>query len=648
MLFVGLIIFPFKIIIYIYSKFTTAIRQAGQKSNSQVILFSKMRGVECLFKSLLRSSSLWFTVWIIALSGLSGLPALSQHSYAASGSEQSLEWSRDYGERSSGKGVIATSDGGYLLLGEIQEAGPSGYSDSLAYIVKTDSEGSTEWETKINYSSNDHARNAVETQDGGYLVTGSITDYSGKPYSVIYLVKLDQDGNIQWENTYDDPYHHNNTLSVIENTDGGYAIAGTGGTSAGIYTAFVLRTNAHGEQLWFKKYWFGEDQDLYDIVQTPDGGFLAVGSLTRQSYETGDVQNALLIIKLDAQGAMEWNKQYQDKTATFLAHTLIPAKDGGYLIGYRKSAFGKAANMLAKIDASGSLLWEKAYPSEYTSGVRAYSKLVPAEYGYALIGSNTKGDYPNVRRQYAVLTVDDEGQKLGDYLYEGPSLYSHGDAAAASDGGFIVTGTIKRGDIYKAQLSKLPKPQEPAPPGERTLTKIAFTESEKKVLKGDSAPTVIQAVYSDGYTNTLSYAAQFQIEDPSIAAVDGLGRVTGIEPGTTRLVASYQGLQAILPIIVLPEDSDDLEPVSFNLDSTEYSISVGDKLDTRTYIYDYKTSERIDITHLTSFRSDNPEIADYDENGDLVGLKAGTTKIYAYYKGSYRTAVVQVLRSSVP
>ncbi|MUG43739.1 hypothetical protein [Paenibacillus woosongensis] len=602
-----------------------------------------------MLKSLIRSSSLCFTVLVMLMSVVCGLPGFTQHSYAASDKEQTvMEWSMDYGAQSSGKGVIATSDGGYLLLGDISEPGSWGYLETMAYIVKTDSEGSTEWETKINYSSNDQARNAIETQDGGYLVAGTITDYSGKPYSVIYLVKLDAHGTIQWENTYDDSYYYNNPLSLIETADDGYAVTGFGATSAGIYSAFVLRTTAEGEQLWYKKYWFGDDQDLYDLVQTSDGGFLAVGSLTRQSYETGDVQNALLIIKLDPKGNMEWNKQYQDKTATFLAHTLIPAKDGGYLIGYRKTSFGKAANMLAKIDANGSMLWEKAYPSEYSSGIRTYSKLVPAEYGYALLGANTKGDYPNVRRQYAILTVDHEGQVLGDYLYEGATLSSHGEGAAALDGGFIVTGTIKRGDIYKAQLSKLPKPQETASPEERTLTKISFVEFEKKVLKGHTAPTVIQAVYSDGYSNTLSAAAQYQIEDPSIASVDGLGRVTGIEPGSTRLVASYQGLQATLSVIVLPEDSDELEPAGFNLDSTEYSLSIGDKLDTRTYIYDYSTSKRTDITHLTTFRSDNPEIADYDENGDLVGLKAGTTKIYAYYKGSYRSATVQVVRSFVP
>lgn len=602
-----------------------------------------------MIKSLFRSSSLWFTVLVIALSGFTGIPGLTTHSYAASSLEQTpMEWSTDYGNRSSGKGVIATSDGGYLLLGEIQETGTSGYSDSLAYIVKTDSEGITEWETKINYSSNDQARNAVETEDGGYLVTGTITDYSGKPYSVLYMVKLDGNGVIQWENIYDDPYYHNYSLSVIETRDGGYTVAGFGATSAGFYSAFALRTNILGEQLWFKKYWFGDDQDIYDIVQTPDGGFLAVGSITRVDYGTVEIQNALLIIKLNEQGEMEWNKQYPDKTATFLAHTLIPAKDGGYLIGYRKTIFGKVTNMLAKIDASGSLAWEKAYPSEYESGTRIYSQLLPAEYGYALIGANTKGVYPEVRRLYTALTINDEGQVLGDYLYEGPSLYNHGEAAAASDGGFIVTGTIKRGDIYKAQLSKLPNPQETTAPGERTLTKIAFTEFEKKVLKGDSASTVIQAVYSDGYTDTLSAAAQYQIEDPSIATVDSQGRITGIEPGTTRLVASYQGLQATLPIIVLPGDSGEPEPIGLYLDSTEYSLSVGDKLDTRMYMYDNSTAKQTDITHLTTFRSDNPEIADYDENGDLVGLKAGTTKIFAYYKGSYRSATVQVVRSSIP
>lgn len=606
-----------------------------------------------LFKPLLRSPSLFFAALVITLSGITateGLPGLAPSIYAAAPEpkQTAMEWSRDYGTRSSGKGAISTSDGGYLLLGDISEPGPWGYLETLAYIVKTDSEGSTEWETKINYSSNDQARNAIETQDGGYLVAGTITDYSGKPYSVIYLVKLDAHGNIQWESTYDDSYYYNNPLSVIETADGGYAVTGFGATSAGIYSAFVLRANAEGEQLWYKKYWFGDDQDLYDLVQTPDGGFLAVGSITRQSYEIGDVQNALLIIKLDAQGVMEWNKQYQDKTANFLAYSIIPAQDEGYLIGNRKTSYGQSDNLLTKIDASGNILWEKAYPSKYETGTRTYSHLVPAEHGYALLGANTKGDYPNTRRQYAVLTVDHEGLVLGEYLYEGPTLYSHGEGAAALDGGFIVTGTIKRGDFYKAQLSKLPKPQETAPPIDRTLMKITFTESEKKVLKGHSAPTVIQAVYSDGYTNALSAAAQYQIEDPSIAAVDGLGRITGIEPGATRLVASYQGLQTTMSIIVLPEDSDELEPAGFNLDSSEYSLSVGDRLDTRAYIYDYATSKRTDITHLTRFRSENPEIADYDDNGDLVGLKAGTTKINAYYKGSYRSATVQVLRSSAP
>ncbi|AZK48069.1 hypothetical protein [Paenibacillus lentus] len=602
-----------------------------------------------MIKSLFRSSSLWFMVLLIALSGFTGIPSLTKHSYAASSLEQTtMEWSKDYGNHSSGKGVIATSDGGYLLLGEIKEIGASGYLDSLAYIVKTDSIGNTEWETKINYSSNDQARNAVETKDGGYLVTGTITDYSGKPYSMLYMVKLDGSGSIQWQNTYDDPYYHNYSLSVIETEDGGFAVAGFGATSAGFYKAFALRTNILGEQLWFKKYWFGDDQDIYDIVQTPDGGFLAVGSITREYYEPVEIQNALLIIKLNEQGEIDWNKQYQDQTGTFLAHTLIPAKDGGYLIGYRKSSFGKVANMLAKIDANGSLVWENAYPSDYESGTRVYSQLLPAEYGYALIGANTNGVYPEVRRQYTALTIDDEGQVLSDYLYEGPSLYNLGEAAAASDGGFIVTSTIKHGDIYKAQLSKLPKPQEPAPPGERTLTQITFTESEKKLHKGDSASTVIQAVYSDGFMDTLSAAAQYQIADPSIAAVDSLGRITGIESGTTRLVANHQGLQATLPIIVLPGDSSEVEHPSFSLDSTEYSLAVGDKLDTRMYMYDDSTAKRTDITHLTTYISENPEIADYDQNGDLVGLKAGTTRIYAYYKESYVTATVQVVRPFTP
>lgn len=616
-----------------------------------------------MLKAFIRSTSIIFTMLAVLLSGF-GIPGLSHHSLAATdpasaSSTAALtsdpvpsvsEWSREFGNQSAGNGVIATSDGGYLLLGNTDEIGQSGYTDTLAYIVKTNSEGVPEWETKINYSSNDSAKNAVETRDGGFLVIGSITDYSEKPYSVVYLVKLDANGNIQWESTYDDPSTYNNALSVIEADNGEYVIAGFGANSAGIYTAFALRTDIYGNQLWYNKYKFGNDQVFYDITPAVDGGFIAVGSITRQDHEPADIQNALLIVKLNEQGNIEWTKQYQDTNASILAYAIIPAKDEGYLIGNRKNSSGQSKYILTKIDVNGSILWEKNYPAKTEAGTKSFNQLVSTEDGYALIGSNVKGTYPNQIRQYDVLTVDDDGQVLGDYLYEETALSSFGNGAAALDGGFIVTGTIKLGDSYRAHLSKLPKPAKDSPPAEPILTMIAFTDNEKKIPAGSSVSTVIQAVYSDGSVNDLSNAAQYRIEDPSIAEVDSSGNVTGISPGNTRLLASYEGLEAALQISVLPKEHNGTEPetASFYLDSTEYSLSVGERLDTRAFIYDEATSQTFDITHLVTFWSDNPEIADYDEEGNLVGHKAGIINVYASYNGDTKTASVQIVRSFIP
>ncbi|EJW17800.1 hypothetical protein M5X00_27200 [Paenibacillus alvei] len=105
-----------------------------------------------------------------------------------------------------------------------------------------------------------------------------------------------------------------------------------------------------------------------------------------------------------------------------------------------------------------------------------------------------------------------------------------------------------------------------------------------------------------------------------------------------------------MKVTVLPEDWVEPEPVRGNLrlDSNDYSLSAGSMIDVRVILYDYSVHKEIDVTKEATFRSANPDILECDDEGNLIGRKAGFTRIHAAYRGLQATSNVQVLRASVP
>jgi hypothetical protein len=63
----------------------------------------------------------------------------------------------------------------------------------------------------------------VATSDGGYAIAG-IRDYGGTEDNRLvdwWLVKTDEQGNMEWNRTYEGSAH-----ALVETSDGGYALAG--------------------------------------------------------------------------------------------------------------------------------------------------------------------------------------------------------------------------------------------------------------------------------------------------------------------------------------------------------------------------------------------------------------------------------------
>src|SRR6056297_1705944 len=99
------------------------------------------------------------------------------------------------------KKIIATDDGGYLVVGERSD--PSTERLNI-WAVKLDSNGSVIWGNTYDASRRDEVAGAFQMNDGGFIVGGDslVTDSSGSEQDAL-VMKLGSDGTISWATAID-------------------------------------------------------------------------------------------------------------------------------------------------------------------------------------------------------------------------------------------------------------------------------------------------------------------------------------------------------------------------------------------------------------------------------------------------------------
>ena len=155
-------------------------------------------------------------------------------------------------------GIEQTSDGGYIMAGSTWSddgdvSGNKGESDY--WVVKLGAEGMIEWQKCLGGSSNEYARSVQQTTDGGYVVAGESYstdgDVSGHhgtaSNSDIWMVKLDASGNIQWEKSLGGSEYEQDGY-VKQTPDGGYIVVGTSGSNDG-------DVSGHHGQVYYPDLW---------------------------------------------------------------------------------------------------------------------------------------------------------------------------------------------------------------------------------------------------------------------------------------------------------------------------------------------------------------------------------------------------------
>jgi len=120
------------------------------------------------------------------------------------------------------------------------------------------------------------------------------------------VLKLDANGNIQWQKTFggkDDEW----ATDIQQTTDGGYIVTGwTRSFGAGRKDMWVLKLDANGNIQWQKTFGGRGDDAGEAVQQTADGGYIVVGGFSFLGVSWRD----MWVLKLDANGNVQWQKIY--------------------------------------------------------------------------------------------------------------------------------------------------------------------------------------------------------------------------------------------------------------------------------------------------------------------------------------------------
>ncbi len=235
------------------------------------------------------------------------------------------EWDRVYlnGDWDRPQSLLAAPDGGYIV-GAIQTNDNVAVSDFIyrCHIFKVDSLGNPEWDylTPEGLGLRDAANDMVLLDDGSLVVASGIGhEQERSSVNVVYFEKtvfrLSPDRELEWEIKFpdEDTTSWSRTTKIIKLSDGsGFLLGGMAYEELPAPMNFTVRgwlakISNEGGVIWTRQHVYlddGEDEHgIFDLKETPDGGFIACGEARDWESGTTYPQQAWLL-KLDEHGCL--------------------------------------------------------------------------------------------------------------------------------------------------------------------------------------------------------------------------------------------------------------------------------------------------------------------------------------------------------
>ncbi|MBN8680355.1 MAG: T9SS type A sorting domain-containing protein [Chitinophagales bacterium] len=330
------------------------------------------------------------------------------------------------------------------------------------------SQPSIEWATAIGGSSADEAHAIQLAANGDCMAVGYSTsnngDFFGKYGAVdIWLTRLDASGNLVWKQNYgglDD----DRAFALKSTLDGGWILAGHTYSNSidvsgnhGDFDAWVVKLDSLGNIIWQKCLGGSDEDESWDVVQTPDHGFVVVGTTTSSD---GDVTvnygiDDVWVAKLDATGNLLWQRSFGGSESDE-GRVISNTDDGGFIIAGRTSSVdghitqtqGGMDFWVVKLNFEGKKEWDKNYGGTGIDFAEDVRQTRDGGYIVAGVTRSSNGHATGSHGLYDVLVVktDKDGEVEWTRVLGGNDEDTGRSVIQTRDDGYVVCGMVLSSD----------------------------------------------------------------------------------------------------------------------------------------------------------------------------------------------------------
>ena len=278
--------------------------------------------------------------------------------------------------------IEPTPDGGFLIGGSsnsplsADKTEPSwGGFDN--WILKLDYSGNVIWQKTIGGDQDDILAGIALTPDNGSVIcsrsSSNISGNKDEPSNStdFWIVKLDESGNIQWQNTIgglagDYP------AQIITTSDGGYLAGGfsfsgigrdKNKAQIGFADYWLIRLDSTGNIVWQNTIGGGNYDYLFDLKETPDQTFVIAGysnsGISGDKTEASHGDYDFWVLKINDLGNIIWQKIIGGWGGES-GGTLKKTGDQGFVIGGASNSvisFEKSENPIGIYTPPASDYW---------------------------------------------------------------------------------------------------------------------------------------------------------------------------------------------------------------------------------------------------------------------------------------------------
>lgn len=280
--------------------------------------------------------------------------------------------------------------------------------------------------------------------DGNYIVAGLTNSFGGD--AQMYAIKLNQDGDIVWQNHYGGQSEEC-ANSICVTPDHCFVLAGYSTSFGnGHYDLYLHKIDSAGNSLDYAFFGGDSTDQANSVCATYDGGLVVAGNTSSFGATGSDGY----IIKVNGQLDSVWAFTYHYPAQLYNDYisSIVETSDSGFITVGQYGAWPPKAWVM-KVSRQGNSIWQNIYSSDnWGRGSDILEKSPGQYYATGVWAILYQTSY------MTLIKINSGGSMAGHWNYGAEALQMGESIISTSDGGFAIAGSVMRGGNYDVMLVK--------------------------------------------------------------------------------------------------------------------------------------------------------------------------------------------------